>query len=187
MRLSELKGYRNEPLYDILQNSISVQEFIENLKANGYKQYLLGEGYFSGVFARPQDNYVIKLFGDDAGYSKFLQYVLENKNNPHVPKLRGKPVKFLKHYNIVRIEKLSPVATPEQQDIFQLLYDYVHQFNSSAIYAEQNRQKVEKLYPQIIPLLQEMAKNKMILDFHNKNMMFRGDTPVITDPYADFT
>lgn len=186
MRLSELKGYRNEPLYDILQNSVNLQEFIENLKANGYKEYLIGEGYFSGVFARPQDNYVIKLFREDAGYSKFLDYVLKNKNNPHVPKLRGKPVKFLKHYNIVRMEKLSPTKSPQQKDIHTMLYDYVMEYNSSAVYSVINREKVENLYPQIIPILQEMTKNKMIVDFHSGNMMFRGDTPVITDPYADF-
>jgi hypothetical protein len=188
MRLSELKGYKNEPLYIILQNSTNISEFIENLEANNYKEYMIGSGFFSGVFARPQDNYVIKIFQNDKGYNKFLKYILQNQNNPHIPKIKGKPITLLKKYKIVRIEKLSPITTPEQEEIFNKLYHYINRKypNGKADNQSEIKYTIKNKYPNIIPILEIMIDNKTILDFHKENMMFRGDTPVITDPYADF-
>jgi hypothetical protein len=191
MKLSELKGYKSNPLYNILQNSINIKEFIENLRANGYKEYLLGEGYFSGVFARPQDDYVIKIFNKDPGYNKFLKYVLENQNNPHVPKIRGKPIKLLNKYRIVRIEKLSDLNSAEHKEIYDKLYYYI--FNKYP-YPNKTIENITDIknyiienFPNILPILETMKDNKSILDFHEGNIMFRENTPVITDPYADFS
>jgi hypothetical protein len=186
MKIDELTGYRKHPLYDILSNSTSMAEFVENLKANGYQKYLIGEGWYSGVFARPEDRYVIKIFQKDPGYEYFLTYMKSNQHNPHVPKIKGKPVRFLKKYTIVRLEKLRAVGAHQKDyDVFQRIRDYVYDHSSTKAPALLNQQWIEKTYPQLPEILDSLAQNRHSLDLHQGNVMFRGDVPVITDPYVD--
>jgi hypothetical protein len=189
MRLSELKGYRSEPLYDILSNSLNITEFIENLKQSGYKKYLIGEGFYAGVFSRPTDNYVIKIFENDPGYEKFIKYVLSNRDNPHVPKIKSKPIRFLKKYKILRIEKLQKLDknNEQQMEIYKSIVNYISDYGKDYKYAVINRKKLQKQFPKLIPILNELQSNKYLLDLSHNNIMFRNqNTPVITDPYADF-
>lgn len=182
MKIAELTGYRKHPLYNILSNSTSMAEFVENLKANGYRKYLIGEGWYSGVFASPEDRYVIKIFQEDPGYEHFLTYMKSNQHNPHVPKIKGKPVKFLKKYTIVRLEKLRSIdSNQKDEDVYERIYNYV--FDQSSSKALLNRQWIEKNYPQLPEILDSLAQNRHALDLHRGNIMFRGDVPVITDPY----
>jgi hypothetical protein len=188
MKITELKGYRSEPLYDILTNSLDIIEFIENLKQSGYRKYLIGEGFYAGVFARPSDNYVIKIFENDPGYEKFLKYILQNRSNPHVPKIKSKPITFLKKYKIVRIERLTPLDKNNQEhiELYKSIINYISDYGKDYTYAEINRKQLTKQYPQLVDLLQELHKNKYMLDLNVNNFMLRNTTPVITDPYADF-
>lgn len=183
MKINELTGYRKHPLYNILINSTSIVEFVENLRREGYRKYLIGEGLYSGVFARPEDNYVIKIFQEDPGYEKYLTYMSNNQTNPHVPKIKGKPVKFLKYYKIVRLEKLD-AAERGHKDLIHRIQDYVLDHNNTASYAYLNREWISNNYPQLPEILDSIVQNKHMLDLHTGNIMFRGNVPVITDPYA---
>jgi hypothetical protein len=185
MRLRELTGYKQDPLYQLLKHSFSIVEFIENLRREGYKKYLIGEGLYAGVFARPGDSYVIKLFQQDPGYEKFLKYILVNQQNPHVPQIKGKPVTIQKYYKIVRLEKLAKMSSDHHMDTYNRIISYVSDYGKS--YANTlNLYQLETQYPQLIPLLQELSKNKYLLDLSKNNILFRGDVPVITDPYAEW-
>lgn len=184
MLLRELTGYKQDPLYQLLKHSLSIVEFIDKLKQEGYRQYLIGEGAYAGVFAKPDDPYVIKLFQQDPGYEKFLSYVLSNQQNPHVPRIKGKPVTIEKYYKIVRLEKLSKYSTDQHLDTYTRIVGYVADYGKP--YANvSNSKKLEKQYPQLIPLLQELSKHKYMLDLNPGNILFRGNVPVITDPYAE--
>lgn len=65
--------------------------YIDFLKANKFKS--VGSGLYADVFARPKDDYVIKVGGvrynswDKDGYVGFLKRI--NPNNPLFPKIRA--------------------------------------------------------------------------------------------------
>ena len=187
MRIYELTGYKKHPLYDLLKYSTSIMEFIENLKREGYREYLAGEGLFAGVFSKPDDNWVVKLYyADDSGYETYLKYVLQNQNNVHVPKIIGKPVTFLKKYRILRMEKLRKydINNEDDQKIYSALINYI---DFKKIYPEHIPSNVQWLtdeYPQLSDLIDLMVKNHSSLDLHPGNIMFRGNVPVITDPFT---
>jgi hypothetical protein len=100
MRLRELIGYKNDPVYLALQGAYSLTDFLSKIRGLGYsrsiglKHELVGHGYYAGVFAKPDDPYVIKIYDFDPGYEQYLKYVIANQTNPHVPKLRGRPVRL---------------------------------------------------------------------------------------------
>lgn len=193
MRLRELTGYKNDPVYLALQDSTSFPRFLLKIRELGYsrsigiKHKLVGHGYYAGVFAKPDDPYVIKVFDNDPGYEKYLKYVVANQTNPHVPKLRGRPVRFDGSIRVVRMEKLIPITTPEQEEIYKSIVSYIADFNKNYQYALINQKNIENKFPKLLPVLGELAENKEILDIGKQNIMFRGNIPVITDPYADFT
>jgi hypothetical protein len=66
-----------------------------------------GAGVFGKVFAKPNKNYVLKLFKQDLAYRKYLD-LITSKENKHFPKLRGLPIKVNDNYSAIRIEKLEP-------------------------------------------------------------------------------
>lgn len=182
MKITELTGYKKLPLYQILQNSNNLNEFLANLKNSEYQEYLVGSGFYSGVFARPEDNYVIKIFKKDVGYQKYIEYMTKNKHNPHVPKLRGKPVKIFNKYTLIRIEKLSPISTPDQQEIFELIKKYMY-----GVDVIESKKILQQKFPKLIRILFELKQfGPTHLDIHSGNIMFRDTIPVITDPLVFF-
>lgn len=193
MRLRELIGYKNDPVYLALQGAYSLTDFLSKIQGLGYsrsiglKHELVGHGYYAGVFAKPDDPYVIKIYDFDPGYEQYLKYVIANQTNPHVPKLRGRPVRLGNSIKIVRMEKLTPNTTPDQEEIYKSIVSYIDDHTKHYQYALINQKNIEDKFPKLLPVLDELAENKEILDLGKQNIMFRGNIPVITDPYADFT
>ena len=183
MRLRELTGYKKDPLYNILQNTSDASELEDNLEAGGFKKYVIGTGLYSSVLSRPDLNYVVKIFEYDKGYITYLSYIEKYKNNPHVPKLRGKLINVGKNFKVVRLEKLEPFRkTPEQRKIINFIDDYVFKHK---IYGDAASNYVSFPYPDMIPLLNDILQHTGI-DLHDGNIMFRGSVPVITDPLSSF-
>jgi len=192
MRLRELIGYKNDPVYLALQGTHGLPDFLLKIREMGYsrsiglKHKLVGHGYYAGVFAKPDDPYVIKIYDNDPGYERYLKYIIANQTNPHVPKLRGRPVRLGNSIRIVRMEKLIPNTTTEQEEIYKSIINYIADHGKHYQYALINQKNIENKFPKLLPLLDELAENKEILDLGKQNIMFRGNIPVITDPYADF-
>jgi len=109
-----ISQYRN-----ILKNKwvipIQLEEYMLN---NGFK--FIEKGSFSNIYAKPNSNFVIKIGLREVlsdGYLKFIKYVQENRNNPHLPKI-GK----LRYYNttghkfyIIPIERLEDIIFNEDE------------------------------------------------------------------------
>jgi len=187
MRIHELKGYRKNEFYRMLDSATSINEFISKIKKAGYEKYLQGEGLFAGVFAKPDSNTVIKLYYKaDAGYEKYLQYALQNQGNPHVPRIIGKPVTFLDKYRIVRMEKLRPydINNNQDQDTYSTLISLINQRSLYSGYTPSNMKKLTKTYPELETVVDFLAQNHSQLDLHSGNIMFRSNIPVITDPFG---
>jgi hypothetical protein len=85
------------------------------------------------------------------------------------------------------MEKLTPNTTPDQEEIYKSIVSYIADHTKHYQYALINQKNIEDKFPKLLPVLDELAENKEILDLGKQNIMFRGNIPVITDPYADFT
>lgn len=178
MRLTELTGYKKDPIYNILQNSTNAEELQDNLEANGFKKYVIGTGLYSSVLSRPNLDYVVKIFSNDPGYEKYLSYIIKYQNNPHVPKMRGKIISVNPRFKVVRLEKLRPYIMGVTKD--DRYYDAIRKY----IYTNKsNLNVIEKNIPLIIPVLNDIIQNSGY-DLHDGNIMFRDDVPVIIDPLS---
>lgn len=181
MRLSELTGYKSDPIYNILQNSTNAEELEDKLESNGFNKYVVGTGLYSSVLSRPDLNYVVKIFDRDPGYETYLKYIIKYQDNPHVPKLRGKVISVGPRFKVVRLEKLQPM------DVNNLYHSKFDNDLWNYVYGDQSsKDELTKQFPQIIPLLTDIMKHKAV-DLHDQNFMFRGSVPVITDPLSGFS
>jgi hypothetical protein len=186
MRITELTGYKKDPLYNILQNSTDAWQLENNLEDGGFKKYIIGTGLYSSVLSRPDLNYVVKIFNNDPGYETYLTYIMKYQNNPHVPKLRGKVISVGPSFKVVRLERLEPYSyKPNQQKSLVMIDDYVDAYT---IYGNKAKRHLSYQfpYPEMIPLLHDILQHSG-LDMHSGNTMFRGDVPVITDPLSGFS
>lgn len=104
----------------ITNNWKSYDDIINFLEKRGYK--LIGSGFYSLVFAKPNSKYVIKLSKIyDGCYLKFVDYVLKQKRNPYLPKIL-----FLRTYNdrnkrklfVTAIEKLKRFYAIEKMNLW---------------------------------------------------------------------
>ena len=149
----------------------------------------LGSGSFAEVFYKPNSNsdYVLKLFKSmDTGYMAFIKLAQATKNI-HFPIFRGKMMKITKHYYAIRIERLSEMPfNDESTKISDLILGYV-EFPKDPTFIERMR-KLEKTQPGIIEacdiLRMTMDRLDIQNDLHAGNMMMRGKTIVITDPFG---
>ena len=191
MKISELTGYKTHPAYTASKDEIDVFDYTERLKTLGFNIKRLGSGAFAEVFERPGDPYVIKIFDNDPGYEQYVKYITQFKNNPHVPKLRGKIIKLQNDFRVVRMEKLRALDNTSDTDIF--VYDLIKSILlDDGRYPNAYKKEVEQisdLFPKIMPLINVLQKYKKHIDFGKANLMFRGDVvPVLTDPlsYLDY-
>lgn len=199
MKIDELVGYKNKPEYKAFASEPAtaqglkswerddaevskMQTILNKLDDLGYKQYSLGSGFYARVYARPQDDFVIKIFRQDPGYSRFLNYVFEHAKNPYVPKLKGKIIKLPNNYSLVRIEKLKRIDV----DLFNgILFAANNPHDKPLI------KTVNQTYPGLLDFIAELkdmvkySGNTIAFDLHRNNMMMRGETPVIIDPFAE--
>lgn len=189
MRIDELVGYKNKPEYKAVQDTGFIFGYgglKDKLDELGYEKYNLGSGLYASVYARPEDNFVVKIFSPDMGYKRYLDYMQKNVQNPYVPKLRGKPVKLPNNFTLVRLEKLTPITG----DLFREIRFLTHPDKGDRSSPEYKaaRKEFEDKYPQFLNLLDEitqLAGNAgLSLDLHPGNIMMRGNLPVITDPFV---
>jgi hypothetical protein len=191
MKISELVPYKKTPAYNVAKQAISknadiqVHKITHILYQQGYKIEAIGEGLYAQVFHRPGENYVIKIFKDDPGYFKYLKFILQNQNNPHIPKIRGKFMKPFKDAEIylVRMELLRKYKSHKEADIIDTI--------ESALQGKiQSIEALEKIYgsamTEIIKGISNIMDKGALNDIHYGNVLFRANgTPVITDPMVD--
>jgi hypothetical protein len=90
-------------------------DFLDYLRSNGWKW--IGSGSFGTVFQKQNKNYVLKVYKDDAAYDNFLNFIEENQNDPHIPKIKRRILPLSnnpsKNYGIVAIEKLNGLKSSD--------------------------------------------------------------------------
>jgi len=169
-------------------------ELVRKMKALGWTESHT-EGWYSTVFVKPSEPYVLKINKRvDRPYAWFA--LLASKfPNEHFPKIGN--AKIIKvqtmNYRIYAIEKLSPF-----QDKLDAKYiagfckwsvktqdDLQYQLN----YGKQVEESVAGLRGQTAGLISACQILKKYgsgfhIDIHSNNIMLRGRTSVITDPFT---
>lgn len=161
----------------------------EILHHAGYKR--LGSGLFATVYHKPGQDTVLKLFRPDMGYIQFVNTTLQHPNI-HFPKFRGKLMKVTPHYYAIRMELLEPLTSqiemrrPRVENVIQ---EYIKAlaYNTDYEYLEEALEQLELEQPGIKQACEILANNldENNIDLHYNNIMLRGNTIVITDPFLD--
>lgn len=190
MRISDL--LEDFYMLDEITRPANMSDAKEILIKAGYD--LVGSGLYANVFIRPGEDSVLKLFNaEDNAYIAFYNLV-RNNNNTHFPKFKGRLMKITGWYYAARIEKLEPLPPSfHGYNTFALMLT-IHallnnRLNNRKI-SNTERQMVEFIrnyQPGFLEALQYLHKTlgqQHRLDIHPGNVMLRGDTMVITDPFS---
>lgn len=157
----------------------SLEVAIAKLKEQGWEE--LGSGKNAKVFGHDSYPYVLKLFSSlDSCYIKFLKYVENNLDNPHLPRTKGKLLKITDDIFAVRLEKLKKITTtpgPYMDDLDEIF---------SMFRLQKSTKEIISFYPRydtlILTLQDILDKTNCKPDLHLGNVMLRGSQIVITDP-----
>jgi len=196
--LTELTGVKQHPAYQAVKDLETGKPDQGNTQYNPKKMgtvtqqlaqigwHPIGSGYWAQVFEHPDKPYVLKIFMDDPYYLRYLQIIKANKDNPHVPRIFGNPVKITPMVNAVRLEKLTPL-TGESDPILKKYVD--PELPPELMYAldieGENQEFAEEHHPKLVQLMQALEpifSSRGDSDLHHENVMKRGDTLVIIDP-----
>lgn len=184
MKLFELK-YPSE-IKNLYSNNITTF-----LGRHGFRK--LGSGLNATVFEHPKLDYVLKIFsGVDHCYKSFIKLV---NSNPSIyfPKFRGKMMKLTYEYYAIRMEKLTDiednikVIANSMIDISILkdrLDSYVYRYTQSI---DNETTAIFNHFPGLqdaCDLCKTYKPKTCFFDLHRNNIMFRGNIPVIIDPWG---
>lgn len=230
MNLAELLGVKH--LYDKSLDAVE-KEFT---KGSVYKR--LGQGATATAFAQG-DEYVYKFWLQDTAYEKYVEYCLDNQDNPHIP-IFYSDIKNLHSFftrvenfpdkiRYIKMERLKPIngKTPwpgigksrsksiyfadyvwfnSIEGIFRelnsMIFQYQkdnsilskHDFNEMILTSvNENKgsatstalEEMYEVYKIMWDLSKKVFRGKPGSDYHSGNIMMRGKTIVINDPYAD--
>jgi hypothetical protein len=183
MKIDELVGYKNKPEYQATKSTSFISDLQKKLQDLGYKKYELGSGIFGVTYARPGENFILKVYQTDRGYDSFLKFIKDHAGSPFVPKLKGKPIHLPNNFTIVRMERLEEMSMDAYMAINHFLY------STSPIIRKVSTTELDTHFPGFTDFLLELkadaAQKNMALDMHMGNIMMRGNTPVVIDPYIE--
>lgn len=202
MLLTELKNF---PEKHDATFTAALEEFI---KKHGVKMF---EGGQATVIDR--GTHVWRAWFDDPGYERFLKYVEAHKGNKYLPKIlskvREEPTQFKsmpkgKTIKYVKIEKLTEPSIDIFTDALDTLYfanipssklpdtvEDLAEFSMTLKVQQSSDDEHEEIRDEILKqkdffkVVLDLMKHHDANDLTSGNVMFRGSTPVITDPFKD--
>lgn len=184
--LNELHGVKKHAAQDLTTKN----DVLGYLQRKGFK--ILGSGAFGIVCDHPSFNgrYVLKVFSDKA-YEAFIDFCIANNGNPHLPKIYGRKINLKPNACMVRIEVLQDMSAGDWHQRFipticakaaqvargELSYKVGVDM---AAFTQQ-----EELFKTLVAIVKaKPADAALDLTQHHGNCMLRGQTVVVTDPYA---
>ena len=146
----------------------NLDEYNEMLLQNGWKR--IGAGSYGVVYEKQGLNYVIKVYNNDRSYSAYLDFILENQNDPHLPKIRKVFVPYGSvsdgpDYGAIAIEKLKPVTNTHWR--FSLVYRLKHAMEDIRVNNLSFEEFLEKVH--------EKTKNNLleIIQYSNNTIRYK--------------
>lgn len=181
-----------------------LKDYVKRLKKLGIKQ--LGSGNFADVFQHPtMPNVVVKLLTEsDKGYEAYVKFSQKNKSNKYVPKIlqvveADKAFDKKGEYDmgdlrLIFMEKLEPIHYNKYVDFGEhiLKVSGVKAPNVEKALMDVNTWKkaaAQKKDPDLAAIAKFIVKTQggaVQLDMHDGNMMMRGSSVIITDPFSTY-
>ncbi|RYD61313.1 MAG: hypothetical protein EOP83_17335 [Verrucomicrobiaceae bacterium] len=179
--VTELQGIKQDAatVFD------SKDHVVEFMVKKGFT--VLGQGQWGAVFDHPdfKRRYVLKLFSDRY-YEAFVNACIVHPGNPHLPRFFGKVMKVTDTARMVRIEKLKPFNSDQRTEEF--LDDVGFEIAERGRITRMQTLAAENLgLSELLPTMLSLGENLpegAIYDIHAENIMKRGNTLVITDPWG---
>jgi hypothetical protein len=201
MLLSELK------IFPTKQGATFSEALKELLDKHGMQAFQGGQ-----ATVLDRGSYVWRAWFDDPGYERFLAYVAKHPGSKHLPKLlsrvreeavqfskmpKGKTIKYIKleklaeaplddlvdAINAIDMAQLLQAKVPETvEQLAELMLTLKPPADSEATPAELKAAvlKQPEFFKVVLDLMQHQAN-----DINSGNVMFRGVTPVVIDPFKD--
>lgn len=163
----------------------TLEDYYKKLGKMGYLQ--VGAGFYSRALSNGTQ--VIKVAVDDTGYDEYLKYVLANQNNPYFPKVYN--VKRFKNVWRNQEQKDHPVAPWGERMSHNVTVITMEKLTkagrkgnvlSTRYQRDWNKPKAENEQEQRMFDVLEKLDERYCIDMHSKNVMLRGDQPVVIDP-----
>lgn len=136
---------------------------------------MLGNGGYARVYALPCGKRVLKVLGPngDRGYERFVTVAMQHQSNPYFPKIFYKGTWGGRRVFVLERLELNLPDEEEGKDIKNYLRDAILTARNPFL-THANRHMKE--------LAEALKDSDCTSDLHNGNIMFRGTTPVVTDP-----
>lgn len=166
-----------------LEGDFALEKFNIYMHENGFKK--LGQGAFGSVYEKPGYPWVFKIFHNDASYLAWINYVVANQGNEHVPKIKGKPFRITDGVFAVRMEKLDRLPDDWYNNslLDTIAYGGITR-DAKEKFKELGHEDIIPVISAIYAMSHDISKDWKV-DLHSGNVMMRGNTPVITDPLVD--
>lgn len=183
LRLDELHGIKGQR-----RTFRDEDDFRHFMEEKGF--HCLGEGYYGMVFTHRSfhGRYVLKVF-NDAFYEAFIKIAKANADNPHFPRFIGDVMPVTQTARMVRVEVLKPIPHAEivkLSENFGFMDLKIQAQDVADGEFEIDECEVEPGWEKFFEALVEVYRHKpegAHSDLHMENVMKRGSTYVITDPY----
>ena len=153
------------------------------IKELGFKK--IGEGAFAAVYGRKGCSYVLKFGYADKhdGWLQWAEKVMGNKNKKtqkNLPKIFWLEFNAGEGIYVCKMERLK--SQYNASGIIGIILGELATYNA-------NNKKVAglitpKVIADIINVSSMLKTKRHCLDLHDANIMWRGNTPVITDPWC---
>ncbi len=182
MKLNELHGIKK--MKSGLDQIDDLSELDAMLKTHDFN--MTYKGSHSRIYTNPKLDYIVKVFKNDPCYMKFISFALKNQNNPHLPKIKGKIIKLSDDISAVRIERLSLMKSEEYLETG--MRDFLFDLNDGILdghnEAAEEFERSNSDFADTCYILYRQLASPCEFDFGYDNIMKRGSTYVITDPFA---
>lgn len=176
-------------------------DLINFLTGEGYKT--LGSGYFSLVFAKPGETFVLKLMLSEVQADCYTNYItaLQRNQSPHLPRIGRTRIykeNTDREWRIIPLERLQTATLKEllSRDDGRMVLAFAklanpQHFHLRGIKVGGDPQEVydtlRKKYPKLdeaLLFIHNKFHGVCDIDIHEDNIMLRGNTIVITDPVS---
>lgn len=194
--LKELIGYKKH-------SSVDIADFLNAGIRDG--KIKVRSGNFAFVVIPTDADFVYKVWTHDQGWWEYLEYLNDHPGNEHLLKVKSRikkikytfkrPQDFDTDLYVLKLEKLQELETNDeafkQIDAFMLYLNYnnVHGLTKDDVPRIQKwileKHNVQPPPASFIETVIDVLKSSVISDhdFHSGNVMLRGNTLVLTDPY----
>lgn len=174
--ISELYG-----TYDLRSAPVqSVDELSALMAKNGYKE--IGAGEYGAVYGNDRLNQVIKIYNDEC-YEAFVKLCKSRPGDPHLPKFRGNSVRLRNGARMIRLERLTPAKEATISQV-HLLYSIAQRPEEKEMWGlEGEKGSMVETLEALIAGMPTMCR----VDLNAGNIMMRGQTAVIIDPFNHAT